>query len=93
MEFVPAPKIMQKLIERATQIDYDKIDSLLNPYDKRLIGAPFLEIGKLGQVSESVTADLRCKQKNFYYPTLLKKNAYLDLGLTEDFKINYLKKP
>jgi hypothetical protein len=32
MEFVPSAKVICKLIERAAQLDPDKIDLLLNPY-------------------------------------------------------------
>ena len=34
MDFLPENKLMRKLIERATQIDAEKIDSVLNPFDK-----------------------------------------------------------
>ena len=83
MEFIPVPKIMHKLIERATQLDLEKIDTCLNPYDLLKVETFITEAPSITSTSEGFLGDMRCKQKNFYYPDIRSPKISSELGLTK----------
>ena len=86
MEFVPTPKVMQKLIERATQIDIEKIDTTLNPFSKYYA----TEEDESQRRLDPNLKTLRCKQTDFYYPNMQNVVTFRkELGLDENCRTKY----